>query len=40
MENFDRAIFISEQLSQLGIELSIDDFGTGYSSLGRLQVYP
>lgn len=40
MENFDRAILILEQLSQLGIELSIDDFGTGYSSLGRLQSLP
>ena len=40
MENFDRAIFRLEQLSQLGVELSIDDFGTGYSSLGRLQFLP
>lgn len=40
IENFDRAIFILEQLSQLGIELSIDDFGTGYSSLGRLRTLP
>ena len=40
MENFDRAIFILKQLSQLGIELSIDDFGTGYSSLGRLENLP
>lgn len=40
MENFDRAVFRLEQLSQLGIELSIDDFGTGYSSLGRLQFLP
>lgn len=40
MENYDRALFILQQLSQLGIELSIDDFGTGYSSLGRLQSLP
>lgn len=40
MENFDRALFVLQQLSQLGIELSIDDFGTGYSSLGRLQSLP
>ena len=40
IENFDLAISIGEQLSQLGIEISIDDFGTGYSSLGRLQSLP
>ena len=37
MQTAERAIEITQQLTQLGIKLSIDDFGTGYSSLNYLQ---
>ena len=37
MQHAEVAIEITQQLTQLGIELSIDDFGTGYSSLSYLQ---
>lgn len=34
--DFDSAIFIIQNLSDIGFDISIDDFGTGYSSLSRL----
>ncbi|MDH5630733.1 MAG: EAL domain-containing protein [Gammaproteobacteria bacterium] len=40
MENFDHAINILNQISDMGIELAIDDFGTGYSSLAYLKKLP
>ncbi|MCD6525636.1 MAG: EAL domain-containing protein [Desulfuromonas sp.] len=40
IEDFDRAIEVLRQISQLGILLSIDDFGTGYSSLAYLSKLP
>jgi len=39
MNNADAAIQITQQLAELGVQLSIDDFGTGYSSLSYLQKF-
>lgn len=40
MTNIDDAIYVIEQLSELGITIAIDDFGTGYSSLAQLKSFP
>lgn len=39
MQNTEVAIKITQQLAELGVQLSIDDFGTGYSSLSYLQSF-
>ena len=36
MQDSQQAVFILDQLQQLGVRLSVDDFGTGYSSLNYL----
>ncbi len=35
-----RAIFVFEELMDIGVNLALDDFGTGYSSLGYLNSLP
>ena len=40
MEEFETAIRVLGQLSELGIRIALDDFGTGYSSLSYLQKLP
>ena len=35
-----RAIFVFEELMDIGVNLALDDFGTGYSSLGYLKSLP
>lgn len=40
MEDIDGAIFVLNQLKELGISISLDDFGVGYSSLTYLQKLP
>lgn len=37
MQDVEIAIEITQQLAELGTEISLDDFGTGYSSLNYLQ---
>ncbi len=39
MENADKAIEITDELTKLGIRIAIDDFGTGYSSLAYLKKF-
>jgi len=36
MQDSQQAVFMLDQLQQLGVRLSVDDFGTGYSSLNYL----
>jgi diguanylate cyclase (GGDEF)-like protein len=36
----ERAMFVLNDLKDLGIKLALDDFGTGYSSLGYLKKFP
>jgi diguanylate cyclase (GGDEF)-like protein len=40
MEDPDRAVYVADELAELGVRLSLDDFGTGYSSLSYLQRLP
>lgn len=40
MEGIENAIWLFNQLKQLGFQLAIDDFGTGYSSLSYLNKFP
>ncbi|HET6873137.1 MAG TPA: EAL domain-containing protein, partial [Acidimicrobiales bacterium] len=40
MEEFDRALPVLQQLSEIGFSLVIDDFGTGHSSIARLIEMP
>ena len=35
-----RALEVTESLSELGVQISIDDYGTGYSSLAYLRDLP
>jgi diguanylate cyclase (GGDEF)-like protein len=35
-----RALFVLNDLKDLGVKLALDDFGTGYSSLGYLKRFP
>jgi diguanylate cyclase (GGDEF)-like protein len=35
-----RALFVLEDLRDIGVKLALDDFGTGYSSLGYLMRFP
>jgi diguanylate cyclase (GGDEF)-like protein len=35
-----RALFVLNDLKDLGVKLALDDFGTGYSSLGYLMRFP
>jgi EAL domain-containing protein (putative c-di-GMP-specific phosphodiesterase class I) len=36
----ERALFVLNDLKDIGIKLALDDFGTGYSSLGYLKKFP
>jgi diguanylate cyclase (GGDEF)-like protein len=36
----ERALFVLNDLKDIGVRLSLDDFGTGYSSLGYLRRFP
>lgn len=36
----ERALFVLNDLKDIGVKLSLDDFGTGYSSLGYLRRFP
>jgi diguanylate cyclase (GGDEF)-like protein len=36
----DRALFVLNDLKDIGVKLALDDFGTGYSSLGYLMKSP
>jgi diguanylate cyclase (GGDEF)-like protein len=36
----ERALFVLNDLKDIGVQLSLDDFGTGYSSLGYLRRFP
>jgi EAL domain-containing protein (putative c-di-GMP-specific phosphodiesterase class I) len=36
----DRALFVLNDLKDIGVKLALDDFGTGYSSLGYLMKFP
>jgi diguanylate cyclase (GGDEF)-like protein len=36
----ERALFVLNDLKDLGVKLALDDFGTGYSSLGYLMRFP
>lgn len=36
----EKAKFLLEEISHLGIKIAVDDFGTGYSSLGYLSKFP
>ncbi|WP_338753306.1 EAL domain-containing protein [Bacillus sp. FJAT-52991] len=38
--NMDHAMFVLQELQDLGISVSIDDFGTGYSSFSYLKELP
>jgi EAL domain-containing protein (putative c-di-GMP-specific phosphodiesterase class I) len=40
LSNPDKARYILEQISQMGLKIAIDDFGTGYSSLAYLKTLP
>jgi diguanylate cyclase len=40
MKDIDHAIYIFEQLRELGISISLDDFGKGYSSLNHIKELP
>lgn len=40
MDNDASAKFRTQELREMGVQLSIDDFGTGYSSLSRIQELP
>ncbi|WLR52104.1 EAL domain-containing protein [Bacillus tianshenii] len=40
MQDAREAVFILNQLKELGVQISIDDFGTGYSSLSHLKRFP
>lgn len=40
IDSFENAIFVFNELKELGIKVSLDDFGTGYSSLSYLQQLP
>ncbi len=39
MDNPEQALYLLNELKQLGVTLAIDDFGTGYSSLEYLQKF-
>jgi EAL domain-containing protein (putative c-di-GMP-specific phosphodiesterase class I) len=36
----ERALFVLNDLKDIGVKLALDDFGTGYSSLGYLRRFP
>jgi diguanylate cyclase (GGDEF)-like protein len=36
----ERALFVLNDLKDIGVKLALDDFGTGYSSLGYLMRFP
>ncbi|MEA2638274.1 MAG: hypothetical protein QOE18_1331, partial [Chloroflexota bacterium] len=36
----ERALFVLNDLKDIGVRLALDDFGTGYSSLGYLRRFP
>ena len=36
----ERALFVLNDLKDIGAKLALDDFGTGYSSLGYLRRFP
>jgi EAL domain-containing protein (putative c-di-GMP-specific phosphodiesterase class I) len=36
----NRAVFVLNDLRDIGVKLALDDFGTGYSSLGYLMRFP
>ena len=36
----ERALFVLNDLKDIGVKLALDDFGTGYSSLSYLQRFP
>lgn len=40
MQDPERALRATEELSRLGVQIAIDDFGTGYSSLAYLRDLP
>jgi diguanylate cyclase len=40
MKDVEQAVFIFEQLRDLGISISLDDFGKGYSSLNHIKELP
>ncbi|MFO0326070.1 MAG: putative bifunctional diguanylate cyclase/phosphodiesterase [Burkholderiales bacterium] len=40
LSNPDKARYILEEISKIGIKIAIDDFGTGYSSLAYLKTLP
>jgi EAL domain-containing protein (putative c-di-GMP-specific phosphodiesterase class I) len=36
----ERALYVLNDLKDIGVKLALDDFGTGYSSLGYLRRFP
>ncbi|MGB2105300.1 MAG: EAL domain-containing protein, partial [Glaciecola sp.] len=40
IDDGERARFVMEQLSKLGVKIALDDFGTGFSSLSYLRQFP
>jgi diguanylate cyclase (GGDEF)-like protein len=40
VQDGERALFVLNDLKDIGVNLALDDFGTGYSSLGYLRRFP
>ncbi|GAB4073740.1 bifunctional diguanylate cyclase/phosphodiesterase [Barrientosiimonas marina] len=40
MQDPEQAVFIMEEMREMGVRLSLDDFGTGYTSLSCLRNFP